>query len=208
MWPILEKHVTSDQLRSAAVTIRTSFGPLLVFGSVLPWRSDGAYAPLNGTEAFLRALDSQAKDWKKLRQKNRNCEFCLAGDFNQELSGSIFVGSKVGQSALENALKQADLECQTSGSDDPVFQLTTQITSSIDHVCLSKELASRVKRKPEAWPKADKPDKNLSDHFCVYIDILDNVAVNKYRTYPLFVTKNAVQITQITDRRFFVTLFL
>jgi hypothetical protein len=54
---------TADPVRTACARISwPGRAPLLIYGTVLPWRADKRYRPLSGADAFCHALAEQAAD--------------------------------------------------------------------------------------------------------------------------------------------------
>lgn len=89
--------------------------PVVVYGSVLPWRSAPRHAPdlaLPGESAsamFACYLDRQAADVEELQRTNPDTVILWAGDFNQSLEGPNYVGSAKGRTLLEGALERLGL---------------------------------------------------------------------------------------------------
>lgn len=94
-------------------------GNMLVYGTVLPWRSDDRWLPNRGAEAFLHALQGQ-NDWQRLRQKYPQDVLCVAGDFNQDLGPRLYTGTALGRTGLRNSLSNVALHCLTGEEVDPV----------------------------------------------------------------------------------------
>ena len=155
--------LTADLERVAASKIDNC----IVVGTVLPWLSDRREPKLTGAALFQAKLSEQASDWRKLRAEGA---LCVAGDFNQDLlSAGHYYGSKNGRTALKEALSLCDLDCLTSGEDDP---LTAELgRANIDHICVHKMLPLSSPRSV-AWPPIGDL-KGLTDHYCVYADIVE-----------------------------------
>jgi endonuclease/exonuclease/phosphatase family metal-dependent hydrolase len=160
--------VVGEPDRSAAVfiPIERSSG-LLVFGTVLPWRSDAATMD-RGANKFEKSLKAQVTDWRKLARTRRTASVCIAGDFNQELSAAGPAGSRRGLEALEKAFAENALTCVTSGDRDPLKRSRV----NVDHIVLSKHLATGA-AEPGYWPQSFPLPKGYSDHYCVRVDISD-----------------------------------
>lgn len=97
--------------RMAAVgRVRTSAGSVIVYGSVLPWRSVARQAPemvLPGegyADAFVRMVAEQCADVRALLQQFPLDLVVWAGDFNQSLDGPNHGGSERGRAQLAGAL--------------------------------------------------------------------------------------------------------
>ena len=72
-------------------------------------------------------------------------------------------------SKLELALEENNLQAITSGTGDPIARDSSPC-ACIDHICISKKAATSV-ISTERWPNTDKPNKRLSDHFGVFIEL-------------------------------------
>lgn len=159
-----------DPERAAAMLVaRPETRPLLVAGSVLPWRSDQRRAGLRGGEAFVHALRTQAAGWAELRQKYPEAELAVLGDLNQELDPPQLVGTKVGEAALRNVLEEFGLRCVTGGPEDPLK--ARGWPASVDHVLLSAGL--RPVAPLHVWPDVSPPPRGLSDHHGVSVVVAD-----------------------------------
>lgn len=159
-----------DPERAAAMLVERAEGrPLLVAGSVLPWRSDQRHPDLRGGKAFAHALCAQAAGWAELRQQYPQAELAVLGDLNQELDAPGPVGTRVGQDALADVLEKSGLRCVTGGADDPLR--TRGWPASIDHVLLSAGL--QPIGAPHVWPDVCPPPRGLSDHHGVSVVVTD-----------------------------------
>lgn len=75
------------EFTACAALPSTPAGPLCVYGTVLPWRgSTWRVHRSAGAEAYREALSVQAADWRELGAEG---SLCVAGDFNQDLSGRV-----------------------------------------------------------------------------------------------------------------------
>jgi endonuclease/exonuclease/phosphatase family metal-dependent hydrolase len=156
--------------RSAAARIERSNGrPLLIFGTVLPWRGDLRHAAARGGRAFERSLFLQARDWDTARARDPEAELCIAGDFNQEFAAAGPVGTRLGCTALVRELESRSLHCVTGGDGDPLRERGWR--TSIDHVVLSGGLRSQTA--PTIWPEAFPLPRTMSDHYGVCITVAD-----------------------------------
>jgi endonuclease/exonuclease/phosphatase family metal-dependent hydrolase len=162
--------VTGEPERAAAVQInRSSSEPLLVFGTVLPWRGDKRHRETRGGQAFARSLSLQAADWATARAAVEGAELCVAGDFNQEIGADGPVGTRVGRAAFESTLETLELACVTGGVHDPLLQRGWR--PNIDHVLLSQGL--RADAVAEIWPEDFPLSRRLSDHHGVCVRVVD-----------------------------------
>ncbi|TWU39986.1 hypothetical protein Q31b_33020 [Novipirellula aureliae] len=170
-FPIVRELAVVDPIRSVCVEIATPDGSLIVYGTVLPWLADTWFDPLRGADAFVSVFAKQATDWTRIQAENPDSGFCIAGDLNQDLANSHYCGSRVGRTALRDAIKTSGLNCLASGEFDRVSELTEGRCSAIDHNCLSESWTSRFRRSSNVWPGESERTSSLSDHFGVWVDI-------------------------------------
>jgi hypothetical protein len=169
--PATALELVGEPERTAAVRIH--FGesrPLVVFGTVLPWRRDDRHAGYRGGRAFERALAAQVKDWDRAIAMDPPVGLCIAGDFNQELPVEGPAGTRAGRLALEQALLQRSLRCVTGGADDPLK--ARGWGENIDHVVLSQGLRTTTAM-PAIWPEQFPLPQNLSDHYGLCVQLAD-----------------------------------
>jgi endonuclease/exonuclease/phosphatase family metal-dependent hydrolase len=171
-FPMESMASTSDPCRAIAVWVRPEGGrSLIVYGTVLPWLgSRWQGIPAAGGAAFSAALSAQHADWLALQRENPDGDFILAGDFNQDLGTAHYYGSKQNRAALEGVIATAKLQCLTAAALDPVPKHAPS-NASIDHICVSEGLI--LVGCSKSWPMTEKPQKGLSDHFGVLVE-LDN----------------------------------
>ena len=186
--PVIEKELpTTDSEFTAAATVslpdRT---PLVIFGTVLPWRGrkwidrERKEYPSAGAVAFKAALGAQQEDWRSLARE-QSAALCIAGDFNQDLSKKHYYWSHKAQGWLQAALDDCELSAMTSdvakinNPTDPVRELTNGAAACIDHICLSQAIEGRQIGRSRAWsPVVD--GRVLSDHPGVWIKLLDGTS--------------------------------
>ena len=170
--PVLSQEPTADPIRTVCVRVATKHsGNMLVYGTVLPWRSDDRWLPNRGAEAFLYALQGQENDWRRLRQKYPQDVLCVAGDFNQDLGPRLYTGTALGRTGLRNSLSNVALHCLTGEEADPVAELTANVRRNIDHICLDSRFGASSDVRRGAWPNTASELKGLSDHFGVWVDV-------------------------------------
>jgi endonuclease/exonuclease/phosphatase family metal-dependent hydrolase len=157
---------TGEPDRSAAVMVTIpGFPRLILFGTVLPWRSDTRFDHLRGANAFQHALRAQAADWRTAAASHSDAELCVAGDFNQELDSNGPVGTRIGRETLRTVV--ADLKLVPScGAADPLEPYGVR---SIDHILVSPGLAGRC-RETNVWPEGAL-QRNVSDHHGVVLSL-------------------------------------
>lgn len=173
----------SDSGRAIAVRITPPDAKaLIVYGTVLPWLGSARQGiPAAGGAAFSAALTAQLSDWISLQRDNPDCDFILAGDLNQDLGTTHYYGSRKNRTLLQSALLTANLQCLTAAALDPVPKHALS-HASIDHICTSKGLTAVGSA--VSWPMSSKPQKNLSDHFGVLVELVSDVSLAE-ETKPL-----------------------
>lgn len=177
--PVVKKQLpTTDSEFSAAATISLPDGtPLVVFGTVLPWRGyKWKDHPSSGSVAYEAALGVQRRDWQRL-EREEGGSLCVVGDFNQDLSHKHFYWSRRGYELLHATLDKCRLIATTGDPIDPVRKLTNGAEACIDHICVSQIIAGRQVGVSHSWsPEID--GTVLSDHPGVWIELAD------FQRYP------------------------
>ena len=162
---------TSDDKRTAAARITPKSGaPFVVYGTVLPWVGSAwrSHPSAKGV-AFREALAVQAADWMKIRRDYPEDELFVLGDFNQDLVSPRYYGSNANRAALEAALEKAGLIALTAGDGDPIRRHSAPC-ACIDHICVRSD--SKWCAQPgERWPDVPAPERWLSDHFGVSVEL-------------------------------------
>jgi len=162
--------VRGEPERTAGIRVeRTGARPILIFGTVLPWRGDARRNHLRGGEAFAHSIALQAADWSEARAAAQSAELCVAGDFNQEFGAASPVGTRAGRAAFDHVLATHRLTCVTGGSCDPLLERGWR--ANIDHVLVSEGLRPVVAT--EVWPEQFPLPRTLSDHHGVCIRVPD-----------------------------------
>lgn len=149
--------------RMSAAAVTTVAGrDVVVYGSVLPWRSIAGQTSgiLDEGESysvsFARLLREQSADVARLRATFPDAVVIWAGDFNQSLVGTEYVGSKHQRVLLEEALAGLHL---TAWNRDCAHRLQSGM-HTIDLVCgpsdISKVLVTEM--------SGSLDSRRLSDH--------------------------------------------
>lgn len=161
-----------DPERTAAVLIGEPGGrPVLVVGTVLPWRQDSRRHPRRGGDAFCDALVAQAADWHRLRSDHPIAELCVVGDFNIEVGHRLWAGTKAGRAAFAEVLAAHRLSCATGGADD--LRARRGWGPSIDHVLVSPGLRVSPDTGVGIWPLEQLRPSSWTDHHGIWVDIED-----------------------------------
>jgi hypothetical protein len=161
----------SDPARCAAARIsHPKLGEIIIFGCVLPW-GGSTWRGIKSShgEAFRAALEMYTGDWQRLRGAYPDAVIIVAGDFNQSLATRHYYGSKRQRTLLEESLKHAGLKVATGGDSDPIYREAAPY-ACIDHICVTDSPGITLRR-TFRWPRTPKPDRRLSDHFGVGIEL-------------------------------------
>jgi len=162
--------VREEAERSAAVLLSMPSGrQVIVFGTVLPWRTDSRRAGLRGGAAFEHSLNLQARDITRLRAQFPGARFWMLGDFNQEIDASRPAGTAVGRAALKRFLAEQNLLALTGGATDPLRR--ERWRDSIDHICVDAKSAASASP-ARIWPNQfPLPGRPWPDHHGVEVSL-------------------------------------
>lgn len=170
-FPIRSTIPVNDEERTVAALVDTPSGPLMIFGTVLPWQFDRGKHP-DGTvvrswSEQYRVIDEQTKEWSALRNAHPGVPLCVAGDLNLNLGGPHWYGTDRGRGAMWEAMRQNGLICCTEYNSIPRGLLAHP---PIDHVLISENLAvdSRV---AAAWEGKASNGVRLSDHSGLVVEL-------------------------------------
>lgn len=169
-YPVIERVPVGDDSLACCVTMRTPVGPLVVYGTILPYRNAGQYQGRRSWELHECAVNQQIKDWEDLRRTRPDHHMVVAGDFNMTMEPSNAYVHRLSRQRLLQACEGLDMTC-----------LTTRDTradlgrSNIDHVLASRSL-QMVGAPDYVHPQLStiSPTRKLSDHNAVVL-MLTNV---------------------------------
>lgn len=159
--PLIHVLEVRDPVRTVAALYEGPAGPVVVYGTVLPWHADRGTDGLarNWTEHH-RVIPEQAEEWAALAARYPNATLCVAGDYNTDLADSHIYGTKQGRALLESGLAAAGLRCATR-------TVATLADPPIDHVSVSGAGRTAV---VAAW-EGTVGDEKLSDHSAVVVEV-------------------------------------
>ena len=143
-YPIIQTIKTYDDKTSCCVEIETTFGNLIVYGTII-----GIYG--NRRKCFLEDLEKQITDINKISQSTN---FCLAGDLNISFSDNYYF-TKIGREKLNDVFSKNNL-----------INKTKDIPQNIDHIIISANFIENPIYKTTTW----NHDKLLSDHIGVCVE--------------------------------------
>jgi hypothetical protein len=168
-WPIRRKIPTFDPSFTVCAEIDSPSGPIIVFGTIITYANDGGpNGKARRWEEHRKSINSHAADWYRLQKEFPDHLFCIAGDFNQSRDGSGWYEDAESVKMLSVALDRSSLQCVTEV--DMRANGILQSRASIDHICLSKSLATQVVS-VGAWEGTTPDGRRMSDHNGIFIDI-------------------------------------
>jgi hypothetical protein len=178
-WEIVEEIKTFDNHRTVCAKIKSPFGEIIVYGTIIPYHMAGVSGERYGNldykawEFHEKDLYRQSADWQKIITKD--CPLFVIGDFNQSRFNNQGYGTNRVRSILTDLLKKNDLTCVTE-IDFSINFLTIdprkgKIRNNIDHICISNSLINDFEDySVGAWNHFTDDGKYLSDHNGVYIE--------------------------------------
>jgi len=144
-YDLLENCLTFRNDTSICVKLKTPFGVLAVYGTVI-----GIYG--NRRECFNNDLDQQLIDFYRIASTS---DFCICGDLNTTFSDNYYY-TRIGRQKLNACFDELKLLNTTAG-----------IPENIDHIILTKTFLAKRGIKTEIW----NTDKKLSDHIGVAVEV-------------------------------------
>lgn len=142
-YKIVKQHKTYDNFTSVCAEIKTPFGLLNVYGTII-----GVFGGKD--ERFKSDLKSQLLDFDKLTGN-----ICIAGDFNVQLSGYAYP-SHTARNSLHQIFDKLNLK-----------SLTSMIPLNVEHIIVSNEFVNNRTIDIETWNE----EKTLSDHVGICITL-------------------------------------
>lgn len=167
-WPILRTIPTHDPVFAVCAELDSPFGPMIAYGTIITYANDRGRSRKSARWVEHRkSIERHDADWRRLRAEFPNHSFCIGGDFNQNRDGTVWYGDAQSVVALGSALEASGVQCVTQEDFRASGKLQTR--ASIDHICLSDELADR-KTAVGAW-EGTVEGTRLSDHNGVFVDL-------------------------------------
>lgn len=167
-WPGENLAVRDSRLSVCVMFDAPSMGPVIVYGTVIPYAQDGVRQKAAKTwERHRQAVSDLVWDVNALRSNpaHRDAYIVLAGDFNTNLDGTRWYGDPQSRATLVEGLTRAGLHCHTLEN----IRVTRQSDRAIvDHVWTSTNLYAPEPLK--IWCDREEPGR-LSDHNGVAIQL-------------------------------------
>ncbi len=180
-WKVVERIETFNSYRTACCLIDAPFGPIIVYGTIIPYHMAGVSGnryPEKGKKVWQLHFEdilAQSSDWKGIIAKYPNVPFLVAGDFNQtrdELPKGY--GTIQGRKLLSQKLSDNSLDCVTENNFQESGFLTADPKGrkrrNIDHICISQKFCEKVNIEARAWKSFSDDGLIYSDHNGIYID--------------------------------------
>lgn len=123
-WAAIAAHTLRPLPDPHGATALAEVKGLRVASSILPWRNSGAEAPWVGTDQGSRTAHAAACI-------QTSAPVIWGGDWNHELTGRIYAGSKVGREGIGQALDELGLVAPTDAAPHRIPSATT-----IDHIAV------------------------------------------------------------------------
>lgn len=163
-FPIVDTIMLEAADRERTVVAKLDVGsdrPLLVYGTVLPWKGDRG---VSNWDEHHRVIQQQSLEWQAIAAQFTDADLVIAGDYNTDMGTGRHCGTKRGIADLNRALSECELYCATAPE-----HLSADILPHppIDHISLPSKWQSRTKV-AAAWP-ADR--KCHSDHSGLIVQI-------------------------------------
>ncbi len=179
-WKIIKQIETFDNHRTVCGVIKSPFGNVTIFGTIIPYHQAGVsgarYGNLNykAWEYHEKDLYAQSENWKEIMQAEQNPMFII-GDFNQSRFNNRGYGTNKVRQILTEILSNLDLKCVTEIdfsqkylTKDPKKE---KVRNNIDHICISNQLIRHMgKYEVGAWNHFTEQGKFMSDHNGVFIE--------------------------------------
>lgn len=158
--PVLDTLPVRTPRLATCVLLASTQGSLVVYGTILPYREEGAAQGLPRWQGHRDALELQLEDWADIRRQFPDHHLVVAGDFNMTLPPSNAYVDQTSRDRLLQACGTLGLDVLTGDDVRP-----TVGRSNIDHVLGSSRLVST--RPTDYWMAhgtVNGEQRALSDH--------------------------------------------
>ena len=167
-WPMEPTAVEASPRGTVAAVVRVPAGPLLVYGTVIPWGNEpDADGRVGMWREHERELERQGIEWRELRRLHPGVPLIVAGDFNQDRDGSGWYWTRRVRALLSEELDRAGLAVATADDMVAAGQLETHL---VDHVAADAGVVRRGAH-VRGWPPRSPDGVRLSDHPGVAADL-------------------------------------
>ncbi|SFI85281.1 endonuclease/exonuclease/phosphatase family protein [Methylobacterium brachiatum] len=170
-YPVLQQLEVVDPRRTVAAVVEAPKGPLIVYGTVMPWHDDRGDAepgtPVRNWSEMHRVVVQQGQEWAALRQQYPEADLCVAGDLNMNLGGKHYYGTAQSRQLLREAMAACGLFCATETERVPAGKLAHP---PIDHVLLPAAWEPHAAA-IAAWEGKTGQEPRLSDHSGLAVEV-------------------------------------
>ena len=186
--PIQSTVLTHDRDTAVCLDINSPLGPLLIYGTVIPYGNAGTqYLYRSGGmdvggqhswQLHAASIQRHKDDLERLRQLYPDHVLCFGGDFNQhrfvplprlgETKAIRRYGTNAVREMLSICLEDTQLQCVTEKDFRGAGMLSSR--STVDHICIDHRIRHRL-ISVGAWEAARRLDGQISDHNGVYVDL-------------------------------------
>ncbi|WP_303839085.1 endonuclease/exonuclease/phosphatase family protein [Selenomonas ruminantium] len=144
-YPCVARHETFDKYTAVCVEIKTEYGNILVYGTVI--------GVLGGRNS---QYDEEVRNnMRDIRRLSKLGNICVCGDYNCSFSDSYYF------------TKKARKEIKATFEDNGISILTEEHSQCIDHIAISTNLIACKEPSIIEW----NVDKRLSDHKGIMVDM-------------------------------------
>ncbi|MCC8358367.1 endonuclease/exonuclease/phosphatase family protein [Salinimicrobium sediminilitoris] len=180
-WKVVEEIETSNSFRTACCLIEAPFGPIIIYGTIIPYHMAGVNGnryPDKGKKVWqlhVEDIIDQSSDWQNIMDNYPDVPFLVAGDFNQTRDGlPKGYGTIQGRKLLTQKLTDSRMSCVTEIDFHEMNFLTPdgkgRKRRNIDHICISKSLCEEINITAGAWNQFSEDGFAYSDHNGTYVD--------------------------------------
>jgi endonuclease/exonuclease/phosphatase family metal-dependent hydrolase len=143
---------TFNAASALCVNLKTSFGELTVYGTII-----GILG--NGGIQFRDDLEKQLLDFKNINKQTKN--FCIIGDLNISFTDNYYF-TKLGRDKLNTLFEEQQIK-----------NFTADLKHNIDHIILTEKFVGKRRFIVSHWNETENKQTRLSDHKGVMIEILE-----------------------------------
>jgi hypothetical protein len=144
-YPVIKTHQTYDAFTSVCTEIRTPFGDLTIYATII-----GVFNGLR--PRFRHDLERQLLDFEAIFLGK---QVAIVGDYNISFKGRAYPSNAARQTLNETFKKYA------------ITNVTAEIADAVDHVAISSKFIENRSVAIETW----NLDKKLSDHIGISVTL-------------------------------------
>lgn len=166
-FPVIERIPVRDATLACCVALQTPVGPVVVYGTILPYRNAGLHEGRRVWELHRLSLEQQIQDWENIRRTRPDDHLLVAGDFNMTMEPSNAYVDRPSRQRLLQACDHLDLQSLTTYDTRAALG-----RSNIDHVLASRCLQMVVTAEfAHPATSVNAQTRKLSDHNAVAVTV-------------------------------------